>query len=111
MTQEHVIRIPIKPGMKQLVVDALEALRARQSELDDSRARRDVQQNICFVDSIEGTDWLFMYRRADNLQRAGAQFLLSRAGVDREVARVLLEATRVEAACVVDVSFSWRSKE
>ncbi len=46
-----------------------------------------------FVSSESGGDVLFIYRRGENLQRAGTRFLFGTSDIDKEFARLLLEAT------------------
>lgn len=107
MTEEHVIRVPIKPGMKAQVEAQLEAQNRRQTELAAAHGGRNVQQLVCFTDSLGGSDWLYIYRRGDDLTQAGAKFLLSNAEVDKEWSRLLLEATEFDRATVLPVPLSW----
>lgn len=107
MAEEHVLRIPIKPGMVERVLSHLAARATRQKELDQVYAARHIQQNIVFVSEEAGEAVLFIYRRGRDLQAAGAKFLAEDSPVDRELTRLLLEATDFERAKSLPVVFHW----
>jgi hypothetical protein len=107
MNEDHVLRIPIKAGMAEQVRAHLAARAAQRQELDRVYAARDVTRNIAFVSEEAGEDVLFLYRSGRNLKTAGVKFLLEDSAVDREFARLMLEATHMEQAKTLPVVFRW----
>jgi len=107
MAEEHVLRVPIKAGMLERVLSHFAARATRQRELDQVYAARDIQQNIAFVSEEAGEAVLFVYRSGRDLQAAGAKFLAENSPVDRELTRLLLEATDLEHAKILPVVFHW----
>jgi len=107
MAEEHVLRVPIKAGMVERVLSHLTARATRQKELDQVYAARHIHQNIVFVSEEAGESVLFIYRRGRDLQAAGAKFLAEDSPVDRELTRLLLEATDFERAKILPVVFRW----
>lgn len=111
MAEDHVLRVPLKAGMKDRVLLHLAARATRQQELDRVYAARDIRQNIMFVSEEAGQDVLFVYRCGRDLQAAGAQFLSEDSAVDRELARLLAETTHFERATTLPVAFRWPQLE
>ncbi len=107
MNEDHVLRIPIKAGMAERVRSQLAARGAQGKELDRVYAARDVTRNIAFVSQEAGEDVLFIYRSGQNLTTAGAKFLLEDSAVERELARLLLEATHFDQATTLPIAFRW----
>jgi hypothetical protein len=107
MNEDHVVRIPIKVGMAERVRSHLAARSAQKEELVRVYAARGITRNIAFVCQEAGEDVLFIYRAGQNLETAGAKFLLENSAVDRELARLLLEATDFEHATTIPVAFRW----
>lgn len=111
MNKEHVLRVPIKPGRRERVLEVLASHRLHQDELDRAHREREVEQVIFFVDTLAGIDFLFMYRRGKDLQKAGAKFMFSQAEADKKWARVLLECTEFDQAKTLPVAWRWPSVE
>ena len=111
MNEDHVVRIPIKAGMADRVRSHLAARATHGKELDRTYAARGVTRNIAFVSQEAGADVLFFYRSGQNLSTAGVKFLLEDSEVERELARLLLEATHFEQATTLPVAFRWPSLE
>ena len=107
MNEDHVLRIPIKAGMTERVRSHLAARGARGEELDKVYAARSVTRNIAFVSQEAGEDVLYIYRAGQNLTTAGVKFMLEDSAVDREFARLLLEATEFDQATTLAVLFRW----
>ena len=107
MSEDHVMRIPIKAGMAVRVRSHLEARAAQGGELDKVYAARGVTRNIAFVSQEAAEDVLFVYRSGQDLKTAGVKFLLEDSAVDRELARLFLEATHFDQATTLPVTFRW----
>jgi hypothetical protein len=107
MSEDHVLRIPIKSGMTERVRSHLAARADHRKELDRVYAARGVTQNVLFLSQEAGEDVLFLYRCGHDLQAAGVKFLSEDSAVDRELARLLLEATHLERATTLPVIFRW----
>jgi hypothetical protein len=107
MSEDHVMRIPIKTGMAERVRSHLAARATQGGELDRVYAARGVTRNIMFVSQESGEDVLFIYRSGQDLHTAGVKFLKEDSAVDRELTRLLLEATHVDQATTLPVDFRW----
>jgi len=107
MAQAHVLRIPIKPGMKGRVEEYLAKRASSREELDSIYARRGVSRTLMFVEARAGVDSLFIYRAGSNLETAGADFLLTDVPLEKEFRKLLLEATDVDELVTMPVAFCW----
>lgn len=107
MSEDHVLRIPIRSGMTERVCSHLAARADHRKELDRVYAARGVTRNVAFVSQEAGEDVLFLYRSGRDLQTAGVKFLSEDSAVDRELVRLLLEATHFERATTLPVLFRW----
>jgi hypothetical protein len=111
MNEDHVVRIPIKAGMADRVRSHLAARAAQGKEIDRTCAARGVTRHIAFVSREAGEDVLFFYRSGRDLSRAGVKFMLEDSEVERELLRLLIEATHFDQATTLPVDFRWPSLE
>ena len=109
--EHHILKIPVKPGMRGQVEQRLKAHELRREELDAAHAARQVEEVVMFLDGDGTNDVLFIYRRGLNLEKAGAKFLLDPSAPDKDFTRLLLEATNFEEALVLPVGFRWPALE
>lgn len=107
MAEAHVLRIPIKPGMKEKVEAYLVKRSAAVEDLDDLYTRRGITHTFMFIEAREGAHSLFIFRQGENLQTAGADFLLADAPIEREFRKLLIEATDLDEMCTLPVPFRW----
>lgn len=107
MAEAHVLRVPIKPGMKEKVEAYLAKRAAATNELDELYSRRGISRTFMFVEARDSVHSLFIFREGQNLQNAGADFLSADAPIEREFRKLLIEATDLEEMCTLPVPFRW----
>ena len=106
VAEQHVLRIPLKPGKKQRVLDAIADQQSRPDELAESYGPGE-RETIMFIAGDVGAEALYIYRRGDALISAGAQLMLSKLPINRDWLRALLDATEFERAETLPVAFRW----
>ena len=93
MSEAHVLRIPIKPGMKDRVMSHLAKRASIAHELGELYEQRGIAHNAMFVEARDGAHCLFIYRAGSDLKGAGVDFLGADAAIERELKKLLIEAT------------------
>lgn len=107
MSEAHVLRIPIKPGMKDKVEAYLLKRAQAQDQLSELYGKRGITQTIMFVEARDSVHSLFIFRAGSNLQSAGAEFLMAEAPIEREFKKLLIEATELDEMSTMPVPFRW----
>ena len=107
MSEAHILRIPIKPGMKTRVESYLARRAAVGADLDDLYTRRGVTQTFMFVESRDGHNSLFIFRAGSKLSAAGAEFLSADAPIEKEFKKLLIEATDLDELVTLPIPFRW----
>ena len=107
MAQAHVLRIPIKPGMKARVEEYLAKRASAREDLESIYAQRHISYTVMFIEPRAGVHSLFIYRAGSNLETAGADFLLTEVPIEKEFRKLLVEATDLDEMVTMPVAFRW----